>query len=179
PLRNYPFSRAALLRDNTNEDQQSEPKGVEYCDFVLEEGDMIYLPPLWHHSVEAIAEQNININWVATRKKGYVYSKTLQRERELLKFAQVCYKLTGQTSLLNLALGAGIENYLEDFAGIGWDFIEQQTSGIKISQVMMRVLKEAAMAGFVVKDLKKIKRQMKKTPLDSLKEASSARSANS
>ncbi len=171
PLRNYPFSRAALLRVNTNEDHQPEHKGVEYCDFVLEEGDMIYLPPLWHHSVKATAEQNININWVATRKKGFVFSKTLQRERELLKFAQICYKLTGQTSLLNLALGAGIENYLENFAGVGWDFIEQQTSDINFFQVMARVLKEAAMAGFVIKDLQKIKRQMKKTPLDSLEKS--------
>ncbi len=179
PLRNYPFSRAALLGNNLQNKPHALPKNAKFCNFVLEEGDMIYLPPLWHHSVKAIAEQNININWVATRKTGYVLSKTLQRERELLKFAQICYKLTGQTSLLNLALGAGIENYLENFAGVGWNFIKQQTSGINLFQVVTRILKEASMAGFVIKDLKKIRTQMKKTPLDSLKEAALAKSSNS
>ena len=166
PMRNYPFSRAALFPSEENSEPQ---KGIEYCDFALEEGDMIYLPPMWHHAVKATAPQNININWIGTRKSGHVYSKTLQRERELLKYAHLCYKLTGRTKLHNKILGAGIEGYLENYGGVGWDFIAEQTTDVKLHQVALRFFKEVAMAPFALKDSKKLKAQMKKKPLDSVK----------
>ncbi len=172
PLRNYPFSRGALF--TSGEGGKPRQKGIDYCDFVLEEGDMIYLPPLWHHAVKATAESNINVNWVATRKNGFMESKTLRRERELLKFALLCYNFNGRTKLLNLILGAGIENYLENFAGVGWDFIREQARGIKVRHVATRVLKELVFLGFALKDLKKIKGQLKAKPLDSLRETTAA-----
>lgn len=171
PLDNYPFSRAAL--HTSIGEQAPRQKALEYCDFTLEEGDMVYLPPLWHHAVKAAAEQNINVNWVATRKSGYVPSKTLQRELELLKFGLVCYQLTGRAELLDLVLGAGIKNYMENYAGVGWNFIREQTESIKLRQVFTRILKEATHLGYAVKDYKKLKDNLRKKPLDSLKEAAS------
>lgn len=167
PLRNYPFSRAALFKSGS--DWPAVKKKTEYCDFVLDEGDMIYLPPSWHHAVKATAESNININWVGTRKSDHVKSKALTRELELLKYALIFNKLTGRTKLLNLMLGAGIENYLENYAGVGWDFIKEHTKDVKLHRVATRLLKEIALAGFALKDMKKLKRQLKKKPLDSVK----------
>ncbi len=172
PLRNYPFSRGALFR--SKDGGLPRQHGIEYADFALEEGDMLYLPPLWHHAVKATAESNINVNWVATRKSGFVESKTLRRERELLKFAHLCYNLNGRTRLLNLILGAGIENYLENFAGVGWEFIREQTQGIGKRHVLARVLKELAFLPFALKDLRKIRGQLRTKPLDSLPKQAAA-----
>lgn len=172
PLRNYPFSRGALFGDG--DDGKPNQKGMEYCDFALDEGDMIYLPPFWHHAVKATAEQNINVNWVASRKSGFVESEAFCRERELLKFALLCYNMNGRTKLLNLILGAGIEGYLENFAGVGWDFIRELTQDVKWHRVATRVLKELAFLGFALKDLGKIRGQLKTKPLDSLRESPAA-----
>jgi len=171
PLANYPFSRAAL--HSSIGEQEPRQKDLEYCDFTLEEGDMVYLPPLWHHTVRAAAEQNINVNWVATRRHGFVQSKTLQRELEVLKFGQLCYKLTGRTEWLDVILGAGVKNYMENYAGVGWDFISKQTAGIKRRQVFSRILKESTRLGHAVKDSRKLRDNLKKTPLDSFKKPKS------
>lgn len=166
PLRNYPFSRAALFKSGS--DWPAINKRSVYCDFALEEGDMVYLPPMWHHAVKATAENNININWVATRRSGHVDSKTYQRELELLKYALLFNKLTGRSKMLNQILGAGIENYLENFAGVGWEFIEEHTKDVAFHRVVLRFLEEVAFAGFALKDSKKLRLQFKKKPLDSL-----------
>ena len=172
PLRNYPLSRAALF--NSESQWPAVNDSTVFSDFVLEEGDMIFLPPMWHHSVKATAESNVNINWVATRKSGHVDSKTLQRELELLKFALVQHKLTGRTQTLGLILGAGMKGYLENFAGVGWDFIESHTRSIKLHRLATRLLKELALSGYALKDSLKLRRQSKKQPLDSVKDAAPA-----
>ena len=92
----------------------------------------------------------------------------------MLKFAHACYNLNGRTRLLNLILGAGIENYLENFGGVGWDFIAELTRDVKGHRVATRVLTELAFLGFALKDLKKIRRQLKAKPLDSLRDAPAA-----
>ena len=171
PLRNYPFSRAALF---SGSDWPKVKEKTVYCDFALEEGDMIYLPPMWHHAVKATAESNININWVATRKTGHVPSKALDRELELLRWARLHKKLTGGEKIFDTLLGAGIKDYLKNFAGVGWDFINEITDDIGIHRAFTRMLKEAAFAGFALKDSKKLKRQLKKRPLDSLKKKEEA-----
>ena len=167
PLTNYPFSRAALFGNGGTTPPRK--KGIEFSEFVLEEGDMIFLPAFWHHCVRATAESNVNVNWVGTRKSGWVESKSLQRERELLKFALIHYKLWKRTGLLNLMLGAGIEGYVENFAGVGWDFIHEVAADVPFHRFLTRMFKEAAMAPFALKDSKRIKKQLKAKPLDSVK----------
>ena len=119
--------------------------------------------------MKATAESNININWVATRKSGHVESKAQKREIELLKYALLQHNLTGRTKTLDLILGAGIKDYLANFAGVGWDFIEAQTKDISAFRAMIRLCKEIAFSGFALRDMGKLKRQLKKKPLDSLK----------
>ncbi len=169
PSKNYPFSRVAPLL-GAGETSPAVKKGIQYSEFALEEGDMIYLPALWHHAVKATANVNVNVNWVGTRKSGYVNSKLLRREKELLKFALFYYRLTGRTRTLNFILGAGIKNYLENFAGVGWDFIREITEDIRMHRVATRILKELVMTPIVLKDLKKLRAQLRTNPLDSLQQ---------
>ena len=167
PLANYPFSRGAIF-DKGGVTRPTQ-KNIEFCEFALEEGDMVYLPPLWHHSVKATADANVNVNWVGTRKTGHMPSKTLTREKELLRWARVHKKLTGSTKFPNLALGAGIKNYVENYAGVGWDFVDEFTRGIGFHRVILRFLKELGTAPAAIKDRKRLKKQLAKKPLDSVK----------
>ena len=54
-----------------------------YTRFILNEGDMLYIPPLWFHQVTALNQENINLNWVMTKKKTKISSRALTREMEL------------------------------------------------------------------------------------------------
>ena len=49
---------------------------------MLNEGDMLFIPALWFHKVIACGDENISLNWVFTKKKTTVISKTLIREVE-------------------------------------------------------------------------------------------------
>ena len=123
---------------------------------------------LWHHKVESLEEANININWVGTKKSDYVDSITMAREIELLKFALLFYKFTGRTKFINTILGAGREGYIENFAGVGWSFIDNIAKDISQWQVIKRIIKELTNLPSVIKDRKEIKRKLKIKPLDSL-----------
>ena len=168
PLRSYPFSRGALFKAGS--DWPAVKRRTVYCDLALEEGDMIYLPPLWHHAVKATAESNININWVATTKAGATPSKARTRELELLRWARFHKKVTGKEKLFDTLFGAGIKDYMKNFGGVGWSFVEELTKDVKLHKALLRIPKEIAFAGFAIKDMKKLKRQLKKRPLDSLKD---------
>ncbi|MEM9478282.1 MAG: cupin-like domain-containing protein [Verrucomicrobiota bacterium] len=173
PLTNYPFSRVAL----TNKGGTNRPTktGIRYTEFTLEEGDMVFVPPLWHHSVKATGEANVNVNWVGTRKSGHVASKTLTRERELLKWSLLHRKLIGNNNLPNLALGGGIKNYVENYGGVGESFIHEFTDGIGYHRAVTRIFKESLQLPAVLKDLKWLKAQFKKKPLDSVKPPAAAK----
>ena len=77
PLACYPFSNFAIV-----EDHRKSLRDKHYTTFVLNQGDMLYVPPLWFHRVKGLDEENINLNWVFTKRKTRVSSKTLAREIE-------------------------------------------------------------------------------------------------
>lgn len=154
PLRTYPFSRAAILGQG---DWPTVKGDTHYCDFVLEEGDMVFVPALWHHAVKATAEHNVNINWVATRASDHAPSKGFDRELELLKFALIARRIIGDTTLLNLLMGTGRKDYLEKYAGVGWDFIETHTRRVKPRRVATRLMKEIPFAPAALRDRNRLK----------------------
>ncbi len=78
PLACYPFINFAVM--DGNDEKNLRNKVVSR--FMLNEGDMLYIPPLWFHKVIACEEENISVNWIFTKKETSVTSKTLIRELE-------------------------------------------------------------------------------------------------
>jgi oxalate decarboxylase/phosphoglucose isomerase-like protein (cupin superfamily) len=78
PLDCYPFTSFAIMDDN---DERIFQQKI-YTKVTLNEGDMLYIPPLWFHKVFSLGEENINLNWIFTKKETTVSTKTLTRELE-------------------------------------------------------------------------------------------------
>lgn len=76
PLCCYPFTNYAIM-DN---DEDNLLNNKCYTRFLLNEGDMLFIPALWFHKVVARGEENINLNWVLTKKETSQVSRTLLRE---------------------------------------------------------------------------------------------------
>lgn len=78
PIACYPFMNFAIMDGN---DENIFRKKV-HTKFILNQGDMLYIPPLWFHKVSSLADENINLNWIFTKKETTVSTKTLTRELE-------------------------------------------------------------------------------------------------
>ena len=78
PVACYPFVNFGVMGDS----EEKTLQGKTYCHFKLNEGEMLYVPPLWFHKVTSCKEENISLNWIFTKKETSVTSKTLLRELE-------------------------------------------------------------------------------------------------
>lgn len=76
PLGCYPFTSFAIMDNN----DEKIFKKKTYTHVILNQGDLLYIPPLWFHKVISLEKENINLNWIFTKKKTDVVSKTLSRE---------------------------------------------------------------------------------------------------
>lgn len=76
PLTCYPFTSFAVM-DN-NDDKIFKKK--KYTQLILNKGDMLYIPPLWFHKVSSLDEENLNLNWIFTKKATQIKSCALVRE---------------------------------------------------------------------------------------------------
>lgn len=75
----YPFSFYAVI------DGRGEAilRGRKHTRFVLNEGDMVYVPPCWFHKVISLGPENISLNWVTTNRQTAVRSPAMARELEI------------------------------------------------------------------------------------------------
>ncbi len=78
PLDCYPFVNFAVM----GEADEKMLEGKNYSRFMLNEGELLYVPPLWFHKVSSLKDENISLNWIFTKKQTNVASKTLHRELE-------------------------------------------------------------------------------------------------
>ena len=78
PLACYPFINFAIMGYSDNKMLRNK----KHARFMLNEGDLLYLPPLWFHKVISCEDENISLNWIFTKKETNVSSKTLTRELE-------------------------------------------------------------------------------------------------
>jgi len=76
PLTCYPFTSFAVMDNN---DKKVFTKKT-YTQLTLNQGDMLYIPPLWFHKVISLEKENLNLNWIFTKKQTEVTSTTLKRE---------------------------------------------------------------------------------------------------
>jgi len=77
----YPYTNLVLL-----EDDRKILKDKIFTCFILNVGDLLYIPPLWFHKITSLEQENINLNWVMTKKKTKIISRTLIREIERYSF---------------------------------------------------------------------------------------------
>ena len=76
PLKCYPFTSFAIMNGN----DQKIFKRKKYTQVILNPGDMLYIPPLWFHKVISLEKENLNLNWIFTKKNTEIVSSTLTRE---------------------------------------------------------------------------------------------------
>ncbi len=78
PLDCYPFINFVIM--GASDEKMLRHK--VHSRFNLNQGDMLYLPPLWIHKVISRETENISLNWIFTKKETEVSSKGLTRELE-------------------------------------------------------------------------------------------------
>lgn len=140
PLPSYPFTNFTLLRDEAKLLRNK----VSYT-FDLEEGDLLYVPPLWFHRAVAKEETNININWTFTKKATSVVTQEFRRETERCDLLHA-FK-TSKSSFVRKAYGMAIKA-MPNVGGIGWGLKSFVASPYKPSR--------AALTGRFFKELSRI-----------------------
>lgn len=112
PLPSYPFTNFTLLRD-----EEQLLKNKKFYKFDLEEGDLLYVPPLWFHRAVAKEEENININWTFTKRETSIVSKEFKRELERCTLLET-FK-TSKSSVVRESYRLAIKA-MPNVGGIGW-----------------------------------------------------------
>lgn len=120
-----PFSTVGLRRD-------IGLGGRRAHEFDTEEGDLLFLPRYWFHSVRSTGELNVNLNWVLTPKRGPLPSPTARREAELLWIKRRLYPL----------LTPGLREDVDTYAGEGREAVEALTAGVSAGAAALRALRE-------------------------------------
>ena len=136
PLASYPFSNVTApfcCRQSGGE--------IAYATFKAEEGDMVFLPPLWAHRVRTL-ENSINLNWVGTKKGPTKRSRLEAREKEILKLASI----PPFAKLILQLGGTGSMDYYSQYAGVGWPLINELTANTSLPAALARVARELANA---------------------------------
>ncbi|HWA11344.1 MAG TPA: cupin domain-containing protein [Opitutaceae bacterium] len=136
PLASFPFSNITAPFSCPQPSRE-----IVYATFVAEEGDMVFLPPLWAHRVLTV-KNSINLNWVGTKKGATARSKLDAREKEILKLAT----LPGGAKLIIRMGGAGSMDYFNQYGGGGWPLIRELTADTSAVAALARAAKELAAA---------------------------------
>ena len=112
PLPCYPFTNFAVLKD-----EERLLAGKVAHKFVLEEGDLLYVPPQWYHRAIGMDEENININWTFTKRETSVVTRESRRDLERCRLLDAF-----RNSRSSLVRGAyrRIIAALPNVGGIGW-----------------------------------------------------------
>jgi len=76
PLTCYPFTSFAIMDNN----DEKIFKHKRYTRLILNKGDMLFIPALWFHKVISLEDENLNLNWIFTKKNTNIGSPTLIRE---------------------------------------------------------------------------------------------------
>jgi hypothetical protein len=161
PLICYPFSNFALLGESIN-----ILKDKIYTQFILEEGDLLYIPPLWFHRVSALEEINVNLNWVMTKKRTEVLTKGLQREIE--RYLLDDYFRSHRCSAVKY-IHRKINSYVPLYFQYRWRYEELIQTNFTPSKyyLVKRLFSELALLGkalLTIKQIRTIFRTIDRTP---------------
>jgi len=156
PLDCYPFTNFGILDGKGDELFRNKI----YTRFTLNEGDMLYLPPLWLHKVESCGEENISLNWVFTKKETQIITKMFIRDYERYFIYDYLNKHRfGFLRHMVHKINALLPNYLR----IVWLYQELIKTPYVASpfKLMARIAKESAVLPKVILHINKIKPYMK------------------
>ncbi len=78
PVDCYPFINFGIMGYGDEKTMRNKI----HTRFMLNQGDLLYLPPLWFHKVISHGDENISLNWIFTKKETSISSKALVRELE-------------------------------------------------------------------------------------------------
>lgn len=137
PLTCYPYTTFAIL------DGQGDAvfHNKIYTRFTLNQGDMLFIPPLWFHQVEACEPENINLNWVFTKRETQTVSKTFKRDFERYYIAQ--YFANHKWSFVR-TLSQKLNVILPSYARVKWQYDEliRSTYRPTLFNILARFFKE-------------------------------------
>jgi hypothetical protein len=114
-----------------------------HYEFETSEGDLVFVPRYWYHSVESLEDLNININWVLTPKTPPSDNPTSRRELEL----------TWLKARIRPLLSKSARKYNVEYAGEGQAAIELLTRNVSFRAGLFRGFKEAAKAPLMLPGL--------------------------
>lgn len=126
PLMCLPFSNLGLSRDYSLARRRC-------FEFETNEGDLLFLPRFWFHSVTSLGDLNINLNWVLTPRREAAASRTARREAELLWIKRRLYRL----------LPPDLSRSLDTYAGQGLSAVDALTKNVSTGSGIVRALREA------------------------------------
>lgn len=151
PLPCYPYTNFAILDGKGDKVFRKKV----YARFDLNPGEMLYLPPLWFHQVEAYEEENINLNWVFTKQETQVISATFKREFERYYLA---YYFSRHPVQFYRTIFQKLNALLPNYMRIKWQYPELIGSPYKptLVSLLIRILKEALLVVKVLVHLNKI-----------------------
>jgi hypothetical protein len=127
PVPSVPFMFVSLV----GKDFQPSTTVHEYDDFETKEGEMLFLPRYWIHSVETLEEENINFNWVCTPRFPNLENPLGRRECALLL-------LRKKIPLVNRFLVDAFHHY----GGSGEAIIEKYIADIGYIDLFLQLGKE-------------------------------------
>lgn len=152
PLTCYPFTSFAIMDDN----DESIFKHKNYTHLILNQGDMLYIPPLWFHKVISLEKENLNLNWVLTKKQTEVLSLTLSRELD--RYALQSYLSQHRFKWVQNAF-TKINQNTPGYLRLKWSYPEMIKTPVepKLFHLLRLSLKEIASLGKVLFHVNKIK----------------------
>ena len=156
PLVCYPFTNFAIM-DNNDEKIFNHNR---YTHVILNQGDMLYIPPLWFHKVVSLEKENLNLNWIFTKKETEILSSTLTREldRYALQFylSQHRFKWVQNTF-------AKINQNIPGYLRWKWRYSKMIKTPVepKLFNLLRFCIKEIASVGKVLLHANKIKPYIK------------------
>ncbi len=156
PVDCYPFTNFAIL-DGKGE---SIFKNKHYTRFELNTGDMLFLPALWFHQVEACEPENISLNWVFTKKTTGITSKAFKRDYDRYFLAE--YFSNHKFSLVR-GVFAKVNRVLPNYLRVVWQYPKLINTSYKTNPVrlMLRIAQELSTLVKVLPHIKRIKPYLK------------------
>lgn len=157
PLDCYPWSNFAIIKS----DDTSSLKKKVHTEFILNSGDMLFIPPLWFHKVVALDSENINLNWVFTKRKTDISSKALLRELERVQLMELAYQLG---SKLNGKLKKVIKSKIPAYLRSRWPYSEMINTPQpqRRFKIVRRSLEELSSFGKVAWHIREVKLHLSK-----------------
>lgn len=152
PIDCYPFTNFGVL------DGQGETifRNKRYTEFTLKAGDLLFLPALWFHKVEACDEENISLNWVFTKKATRIITPAFKREYDRYFLAE--YFLNHRYPIFRNLFNK-LNNKLPNYLRVLWQDREMIRSPYRSSvfYLMRTFLREMAVLPSVVFNAKRIR----------------------